>query len=361
MLLSAMKPALASLGAAFLLCSFLSLVLSACANKPSAPAAPIVGDPVAMDTIYVPIEPAWGGFSKPEDVLAGREPFIYVADTQNDRVAMLDLAGRVVGYSKPIRRPVALAQDYRFRLLVAGELDTTIQGRATTIGAVYRIDLAATQHAIAAAPMELMWAEPSKPNRRFTGVAALPDNGFLVARVGPLNTSAVDPDNSVLEISQNGTLISPVGAVAPVGNAIGSIAGLTSILTQENGRSFSITQSDPGQQFRFQSFTYSSSSKGEGWQPTFPPQFQLGDLMNIERFTQPEDAAQDRFGNIYVVDAGRDSVYKFNSKGMEFRGQSFGGAAVLKNPHGVAHHDRTLYVADTDNNRIVRFRLTTEN
>jgi hypothetical protein len=335
-------------------------LLAACVEKPAAPTAPLEGEPIT-DTSYVEIAPAWRGFDAPEDVLVGREPFIYVADTGNDRIVMLDLAGRVVGVASGIRRPVAIAQDYRFNLLVAAELDTMIQGTAVTLGAIYRIDLAPTSHDIATAPVTTLYIEPSKPNRRFTGVGALPDNTILVARVGPLNTSPVDPDVAVLRIAGNGALLSPVGAVSPNGNAIGSIGGLTSLTVADNARGFAITQSDDEQQYLVQLFSYVSSSEGEGWRPTLGPAFDETALMSVGRFERPEDIAYDRFGNIYVVDAERDSVYKFNTQGREFTGQSFGGDGILDDPHGIAHFNRTLYIADTGNDRILRYRLTTDN
>jgi hypothetical protein len=336
------------------------VALFSCAEKPGVPTAPLEGDPIT-DTSYVEVSPAWTGFDSPEDVLVGREPFIYIADTGNDRIVMLDLAGRVVGTTARIKRPVAIAQDYRFNLVVAAELDTTIGGTAVTLGAIYRIDLAAAGHDIARAPMSVLYTEPSRPNRRFAGVGALPDNTYLVARVGPLNTSPVDPDVSVIHVDNDGSLISPVAAVSPNGNAIGSIGGLTSLTVPDNSRGFAITQRDPEQQFRAQFFSYFASSEGEGWRPAMAPAFDDRDLMSVARFDRPEDIAYDRFGNIYVVDAERDSVFKFNAQGREFTGQSFGGPGVLEAPHGVAHFNRTLYVADTGNDRILRFRLTTDN
>ena len=307
------------------------------------------------------LTPAWTGFEAPQDVLVGREPFVYVADTGNDRIVMLDLAGRVVGSTGRVRRPVAIAQDYRFNLVVAAELDTIIGGTPVTLGAIIRIDLAAASHDIARAPMSVLYVEPSKPNRRFTGVGALPDNTYLIARIGPLNTSPVDPDLAVIRIANNGTLMSPVGAVSPVGNAIGSIGGLTSLLVPDDTRNFTITQSDPEQQYRVQMFSYFSGSEGEGWRPSMQPSFDDQGLMSVARFDDPQDVAYDRFGNIYIVDAARDSLYKFNASGRHFSGQSFGGEEVLSSPHGLAHFNRTLYIADTGNDRIVRFRLTTDN
>jgi sugar lactone lactonase YvrE len=68
----------------------------------------------------------------------------------------------------------------------------------------------------------------------------------------------------------------------------------------------------------------------------------------------------DTEGNIYVVDAGLDYLFKFSVAGEEQ--QSFGGTGSgekqFKQPSGVGFFDKTLYVADTGNNRIVRFKLS---
>ena len=65
---------------------------------------------------------------------------------------------------------------------------------------------------------------------------------------------------------------------------------------------------------------------------------------------------------IDVVDADFDSLFKFSAAGEEL--QSFGatgtGEKQFQQPHGVAFFDKTLYVADTGNDRIVRFRLSTD-
>jgi len=39
---------------------------------------------------------------------------------------------------------------------------------------------------------------------------------------------------------------------------------------------------------------------------------------------------------------------------------AFGGPEQFDSPHAVAFFDKTLYVADTGNNRILRFILSTE-
>jgi len=85
---------------------------------------------------------------------------------------------------------------------------------------------------------------------------------------------------------------------------------------------------------------------------------QESDIMSPQFFDRPEGTAIDNSGNIYVADAGKDSVYKFNPFGDLLI--AFGGADQFSNPHAVAFFDRTLYVADTENNRILRFILSTD-
>ena len=43
---------------------------------------------ITGDTVYVQLNPPWTGYNQPQDIIVGREPFIYVADTDNDRVVM---------------------------------------------------------------------------------------------------------------------------------------------------------------------------------------------------------------------------------------------------------------------------------
>ena len=88
------------------------------------------------------------------------------------------------------------------------------------------------------------------------------------------------------------------------------------------------------------------------------------DLSLVNRFQSPEGVTFDPAGNLYVVDAQTDSLYRFSPNGAEH--YSFGGTGSgdrqFRQPSGVAFSpiDHTLYVADAGNNRIVRFKLSTE-
>jgi DNA-binding beta-propeller fold protein YncE len=78
------------------------------------------------------------------------------------------------------------------------------------------------------------------------------------------------------------------------------------------------------------------------------------------RFAAPEDAAFDAAGNLYVVDAERDSLFVLTPGGRLVRGYRGEGAYRLRAPSGVSVYSRTVYIADRDNDRILRLRLSTD-
>ncbi len=314
------------------------------------------------DTSYVLKQPIWTGFSEPADVHVGFEPFIYVSERGADRITMLDLSGRIIGSSASIRRPDAISQDHRLDLLVCGEFDTTIDGRMVSFGALYRIDLVEAMHNIAAARVRRIYFDPLNPNRRYTGIAVLPDNSYYVTRTGPSNTSPVDPDEAVMLFDANDGLRPRVEwpGLSVDGTGLTAITQPTGIATfQRPTNDFVFTQSGPKSLFRTQWITQRTTGDVTQWESYYTPA-RDGDLdfLRVSLFDRPEDVTIDAAGNIYVIDAGRDSLFQFNPSGLIT--QAFGGIQQFFHPEGVAYFDRTLYIADTGNNRILRFVLSTD-
>ena len=323
---------------------------------------------VKGDTLYVQINPAWGGYNKPQDVMVGREPFIYVADTDNDRVVLLNLDGQILG-TKSIKKPVALAQDYRLNLFVCAQFDTTINGIPQTYSAVYKLDLVSVNHQIGNAPTKRILPRAqdfAQPLREYTGACVFYDNSYFISRRGPNNSNNIDPDNSILIFVQrrleNGTtkdsLVGRVALLDPTGSGIMS-ANRISSLTSYNSRNFNINLTLIGDNnFKFQPLDYIASPEFTGYQIGLPPLSR--DLMMPGIFSQPEGSALDNSGNFFIADAGKDTVYKFNSFGDRLQSISSFGKDSLSQPSGVAYFNKTVYVADTGNNRILRFILSTE-
>lgn len=343
--------------------SLLLLLASACGDTFDTEELGSTSPPDAYgDTSYVQLQPVWGGLSEPSDVFVGFEPFIYVSERGADRVTMLDLSGSVIGSSLPIRRPDALTQDHRLDLLVCGEFDTTIDGRAVTYGAIYRVDLLEARHNIGQAPVRRIYFDPLNPTRRYTGIAILTDNGYYVTRTGPNNSSPVDPDDAVMLFDADDNLRPRVEwpGLSIDGTGLATITRPTGIATFSRPTSdFVFTQSGEKSLFRMQWITQRISGDVAQWESYYTPA-RDGDLdiLRVSLFDRPEDVTIDGAGNIYVIDAGRDSLFQFNAAG--FLTEAFGGPAQFSAPEGVAHFDRTLYVADTRNGRILRFVLSTE-
>ena len=313
------------------------------------------GTVVASDTTYLQLRPVWGpetGYSlnQPKDVLLGREPLVYVADTGNDRILMLDLAGNLLGESQAVDNPVALTQDSKLNLLIV-----------TDSNKIYRINLVAVHHQISSAPVELVFHEVDNPDRRFTGIAAVLASiqsraliGYFVAATG--NDKK---DNQVLVFPESFNVRTP-DAVNLEPNGLGilsasSPSGITTLRDFSGDFIFCMTGEN--------SFKVQWITGGEfGFTPRLNPAQGSFDIFQTAKFSSPEDVTVDAEGNIFVVDAASDSLFKFSPSGEEQ--QSFGGSGSgekqFRSPHGVAFFDKTLYVTDTGNNRIVRFKLSTD-
>lgn len=317
------------------------------------------------DTVYIQQFPIWDGFNKPQDMIIGRETFIYVADTENDRIVMMNVAGQILGY-KEIPKPIAIAQDHRLNLIVCGELYDESSGN--TYSAVYKMNLVEAQHIIANAKVDTILPATafdfSRPDRKYTGITVFSDNSYYIARTGPVNSSPIDPDNSLLIFQvkklNNGapkdTLLGRVPQVSPNGTGLVSANQLTSVKSF-NKNSLDIVVALKGENsFKVQWLQWVETVLFTGYVSKL--QAFSSDLMTVGKFDQPEGVAIDEADNIYVADAAKDSVYKFNFAGDLLQG--FGGNEVFDSPHAVAYYDRTLYVVDTNNDRILRYILSTE-
>ncbi|MGQ9797695.1 MAG: hypothetical protein ACUVRG_00130 [Ignavibacterium sp.] len=340
-----------------------AVVFLSCEDKFELPIISDLGN-ITGDTVYVQLNPAWEGFNNPQDIYIGNEPFIYVADTDNDRIVMMNLAGTVLG-TRTIKKPIAIAQDYQLNLIVCSEFDTL----GNTFGAVYKINLVAANHNIAEAPITRLLPRPNVPSDlktgiRYTGVAVFFNNSFYVARTGPNNSSIFDPDNSILVFqkkllsdgSKTDTLIGRLPSIEPIGTGLLTAYNISSLASFKKRNTDFIMTLTGNTTFKTQWLYYNFASETPGYESKLSPG--TNQMMSANKFSRPEGVTVDNSGNIYVADAGRDSIYKFNSFGDEL--QSFGGPQLFNQPYAVAHFDKTLYVVDKGNNRILRFILSTD-
>jgi hypothetical protein len=321
------------------------------------------------DTVYIQQNPQWTGFNHPQAVIVGNEPFVYVADTDNDRIVMLDLIGRVIGYSQKIKHPVSLTQDKRLQLMVCAQFDTLLPGRSTptTFGAVYRLDLVSTGHNIGSVQPRRIYFEPSDSTRRFAGIASLYNNQYYIARNGPKNDlTRIDRDIAILLFTEDDQLLTPVTtSFSPDGTGLLSLSTLSGIATIPTNRSVEFVFCQLGDKafYKVQWIQLLAEGQTTNYLSKFYPSTDGNiDLLKLNRFSQPMGVTIDPSGNLYVVDAVKDSLFRFSTRGIER--YSFGGygsgAKQFDQPYGVAYFDKTVYVADRGNNRIVRFKLSSD-
>ena len=348
----------------FKLVIILAIFTIGCVDKFEPPVSTGQQGNIAGDTVYVQINPAWEGFNNPQDIFIGNEPFIYVADTDNNRIVMMNLAGDILG-TREIKRPVAISQDYQLNLIVCAEFDTAGQ----TFGGVFKLDLFSSGHDIASAQLTRVMPRPGfssdlKAGVRFTGVCTFYNNSFYIARSGPNNSSIFDPDNSILifekRLLANGskvdTLIGRLPALAPLGTGLMTANGVSSLTSFKRRNNDFIMTLTGNTSFKSQWLYFNFASETPGYENRLSPGSST--LMLPNKFIQPEGAAIDNTGNIFIADAAADSIYKFNSFGDEL--QSFGGPELFSQPVSIEFFDRTLYVVDSGTNKILRFILSTD-
>lgn len=380
------------------------LVLQGCEKKFDLAVLPNPGQPTVIgDTNYVEILPPFESFESPRGMMVGNDQLIYVTDYDRNELVMMDAGGSILKH-RSILHPIAVAQNTKLDIYVGGE--TIAPNGIDTIGAVYRIYLVRFDttyvaridtiinpstgdttinvvrrdtsyffnHDLDNAPMRLVWQDAGRPLRRFTGIGVFPDNEYLVTRTGPDNSSFVDPDSRVLYFNKHDILITPLGDLVTRpsgGTAITDIRNLTSILILPFSRDFILTQNSEGVAYSAIWMFYQNVPNFQGWLPRFDPtkpEQRSIDFIRAYRFSNAIGIAYDKGRReVFIVDSEQDSVVKFNRNG-QFRRESFGKYRTasdqfpgLNAPSGIGFsNDCTLYVADTGNKVVRRFKLSTQ-
>ncbi|MCC6866033.1 MAG: hypothetical protein IT280_07710 [Ignavibacteria bacterium] len=333
---------------------------------------PINTDPGTIgDTTYIPVTPIITGFNEPVDIHFGYDQQIYVADKNNDRVVQLDLAGNIVSISNFILRPKKITQDRNFDLLViASVIDTIPPNIANTVDVVYRYKLQPNGGILnGVVPTIAFKANQPTPipgdHGNFTGITTFQNNYYIVARSGPNNSSPIDPDNAFFKIDRfdnTNPVPERLSGFEVEGQGLMSLQGVSGITSfTNNNTDFIYIQKSQNAAFKVQWCVYNDID--EIYEPKFSPSNGV-DLLRFGLLSEPSDITLDQFNNIFVIDSYKDSLYKFNSLGM-LRTESFGGMGSsplqFNNPLGVAFFNKTLFICDTGNNRILRFILSTDN
>src|SRR5690606_10987118 len=231
----------------------------------------------------------------------------------------------------------------------------------------------------------------------------LPDNRVYITRRGSVNTAAegrpttVVPQNALLLFTAEGVNTEYINALGPSTPSLVSAVNPVDVITYvqpneqqappENTRDFLLAQAPVGgpAPFGVISVQVVETTLGIEYRPdtgklaqASNPDAGDGFLYEEFKFERPTDLAYaaDGTGYLFVVDAGKDSLFVFNPNGVEgvrppaseggtrpvsvSFGGTGGGPREFRTPQGVAYFNRIVYVADTGNNRIARFRLNTD-
>ncbi len=343
----------------------------------------------------------------PTDVYVGYDELLYVTDATG--LHILDISGRPALHVPIPGGATSVVQDRRLRVYVTARRDTTIAGRTWRLPVVLRYDDVPT-----GAPRigRILWHPFDDDSRKFnrpdpvatdeevafTGVAVLPDNHVYVARQGPVNdrASIFFAHNIVLEFDEAGDNIQAIVSLSPTQESLVSSVWPTDVTAFVHPpqrasfpaqRHFLIAQSGgpAGVRLRYSALSVRvvETPNGREFQPD-PALIQSAFREDVDalyddfRFTRVTDlaVAMDGTNYLFVLDGGEHRLSVFTASGIEGVAPppgstsalpvnvSFGsegdGALQFSAPQGVAYFNRTVYVADTGNGRISRFRLNTD-
>lgn len=316
------------------------------------------------DTVYVLQSPVWSGFNGPEDIIIGNDQIVYIADTKNDRIVQMDVAGGIIGIFS-IYKPRKLAQDGNLDMLVVSD---SILANGDTINLISRIKLTDVGGLISDASkitlINSLYPTPnSSTQRKFRGITVFPDNAYNVTRTGPDDPLGIDPGNAIIKMKgrESVTSVTVLSGFQPSGSSFYSIENVRSITSLGNNNTdFIISRSSPDTLTlnKVIWFVYNVTNG------TYDPKFTSSSIGLVSTiFGEPDDVTLDNNYSVYVIDSYRNFLFKYNNAGKYMK-ESFGGYGSADgqfiNPKGVAFYNKVLYIADTGNNRIVRYKLSTD-
>jgi DNA-binding beta-propeller fold protein YncE len=351
----------------------LVIILTGCGRKIKLPTnLPELGGGT-LDTTYVPIEPdrPWveaGGilFNHPQDVHVGFDGYIYIADTDNDRIVKLDQSGNFIHQYGGVKHPSSVSQDRLFRLLATGGntiykkgaqdedfISIYIAPDIYNIDSIIILDTVVTDTGTIIIPIDTLYRVDTLVTI-YEGIAPnpLPFSGYAEYYACDFTRSEItrflfyEPDS-----------INNLGPIIPMGYDLGKTFYPLGIFTYLTPTWFNLIFS----QFLSYYSVQLLNGEGEDFSPVIP-RTDSSDIYWQSTFGQAEDVTVDEYGNIFVVDSERNSVLKFSENGVKILsfGSQGAGAKEFQNPKGIAYSNKIVYVADTGNNRILRFMLSTD-
>jgi hypothetical protein len=316
------------------------VLIFACGEKMNMPTeTPPTGN--LGDTLYLMLNPPWDAahgydFSQPTCIYFGKDTYLYVADTGNNRILQLDAAGTVHDQF-PINNPISISQDELMRLLVV-----------TGEKKVYRINLGPGGDRVARVAFD--YDVPQRdvvddsahyffklramiaPDDRFVSITDVPpyDKSYLVAissavrnngrimRFQGFSDNFEYTDSIFDRLYWNAAADTFINPVIITGNGVTTTNYPHSIYAYElSGSTHLIVCQDSGS-YPVHDFYYMRQVWDQHWIFNYSHMPGEADILRPGLFDLPQGATVDLQGNIYVVDSGPDrynAIAKFSKQG----------------------------------------------
>lgn len=372
---------------------------------------------------YAPVQPFWYGFEAPNDVFVGYDEFVYVTDDNGIHLLdRADLSPRIsiplqganaVTQDRLLNVYVSARIDtvinnQTWNLPAVFKIkNMNGAGELTFVDTlIFPFDDASLSTSTAQNARLNKSSGINYENVQVTGLATLADNSLYVTRRGPFTetTQVAAPDNTVLEFHRivvDGVAtdkmrnVRQIRTLSPTIPSLRSGIGLSAITSfvappQRDSftedRSFIVAQISQSVDIPFRVLWINAVETVDGL--VFQQNSNLlaqdttqadGFLYEPYKFTYPADIAfggdDDSF--IFIVDEVQNKFFQFQTNGQEGVPPpagaadqsrqvlvSFGelgiGPKQFNQPSGVAYFNNVVYVADKGNNRISRFKLTSD-
>lgn len=357
---------------------------------------------------YVPIVPNIGTGIKPVSLYAGYDELIYAVDS-GQAIISYDMAGNQLG-KLTLPGVQFVIQNRSLDLFALGRLDTTIQTVNFNLPVIYKIsqkvnpteigDPVRLDLNLARVVKKMVYPfcinESQKLQRKtqleatkLSSIGFMADNSYYISSSGP-QEDATEPyitrRNSILTFSK-GDNFQGGFTEGDAQKSIGAIGLTTLVQPPQRARmeerldfiytSFTsdiaisvryleVVNTPDGLVYNFKVFGIPSPRESDGY------------LYDPFRFEKPSAVlyAGTSQKYIFVADEGKDSIFVFQENGYEgaipppqytnrkLIKVSFGGTGngplQFNRPVALAFANRTLFVADAGNRRIVRFKLTSD-
>ena len=388
----------------------LVLILSACTHEKMPLPSPNSENTSfgANDTNYVELSPIWDAqnlgvaMGNPQDITIGRDGIIYMADKAKNRVMAFSKAGQQMTQNGlgelVVSHPQGVSVDSKLNLLVCNSSDTIycwnqylnfVDIDSVADAAIFydpendvtlELTFADYVHRVVAGgsqlePQEILFRKDERlvshvrslypiyvakeNDAQFHGVAAGAYGSELFyateSNYDKISEFALTPEYAVK--TSFGSVLFRYQAIrirdiASYGSGAGTVDDPWAIEVDAEGDVY-FTQL--GGNFRVQKLTA----------PNFESTYTLGvhDIMDLDRFETPLDIALDDLNDIFVVDAGKKIVSKFDNGGRRAGQEQALGAKGLaatefEDGRGIMVEDNIVYIVETGEKRIRRFQYS---